>query len=686
MYPPRKMMNPEEADSFLSRRIRLFAWVLLVCWTLLITSSWFWNYYAEQKVLHKVALAEAHTVIERDALYRRWASSHGGVYVPVTQKSPPNPYLSHIPERDITSPSGKKLTLINPAYMTRQVNELSQEGNAFLGRAHITSLKPLRPENVPDAWEESALRSFENGACESSAIVTMDGKPYMRLMTPFITENPCLKCHAAQGYTLGSVRGGISASIPIQPLIDASRTQILGSLAFHGMIWLLGMGVTGVGARQLSRSALAQKQVEYDLHQQALQLEEEIAERQMAQESLQESESHLRIVADYSSNWEYWRLPNNSFLYMSPSVTPLTGYHIHEFHDDPELIYSIIHPDDRELYRHHTHETDSHGKIQPLEIRIMCKNGHVRWISHVCQQVFTPDGLPWGWRASNQDITERKQMEHELFEQTKELEEEIAEREAAQSNLEELNQSLEERITVAVANLRHKDQALIQQGRLAAMGEMINNIAHQWRQPLNNIGLIIQNLQFSFDAGTITHDELKKEIGTAMDVIMHMSRTIDDFRNFFREDKQKSSFIISRTIHHTLEFVSSALLNHDIQVELEDDETVSATGYQNEYAQVLLNILSNSREACLERNIAEPRIKIRITSENGHSAVYIRDNCGGIADDIMPKIFDPYFTTRSPDKGTGIGLYMSKVIIEQNMDGHLTARNTEDGVEFRIEI
>ncbi len=686
MQPSRLPTGFTDKESSLSRKVRLFAWILMACWTLLIAVSWFWNYRAEQKVFHKVALAEARAVIERDALYRRWGSSHGGVYVPTTQKTPPNPYLSHIPERDIRTPSGKKLTLINPAYMTRQVNDLAREGNYFLGRAHLTSLKPLRPENAPDPWEKSALRSFETGADEASAVTTIDGKPFMRLMRPFITDKPCLKCHASQGYTEGTVRGGISVSIPIQPLLDASRGQIIGSLGFHGMIWLLGLGVTGFGSRRLSRSADAQKQVENELHQQALQLEEEIAERQMAQEALQESESHFKIVADYSSNWEYWRLPDNRLLYISPSVLTITGYDMQKFIADKELIQTIIHPDDRELFRHHTHDFDAHGQVLPIEMRIVRKNGEVRWISHVCQPVFTPTGLPWGWRASNQDITDRKTMEHELFEQTEELEEEVAERQAAQMNLEELNHSLEERITQSVADLRHKDQAMIQQGRLAALGEMINNIAHQWRQPLNNIGLIIQNLQFSYDDGSLSKGDMKEEIGKAMDVIMHMSRTIDDFRNFFREDKQKSDFFVGKAVHRTLEFISSALENLDIRVEFEDDDRVTTTGYQNEYTQVLLNILSNAREACIERSAASPRIMIKVTTENKQSVVYVRDNCGGIADNIMPRIFDPYFTTRAPDKGTGIGLYMSKVIIEQHMEGQLTARNIEGGVEFRIAV
>lgn len=664
--------NTDASGSILINRIRVFTWVLMACWTLLISISWLWNFLAERKVFHKVALAEAHAVIERDTLYRRWCSSHGGIYAPSTQASPPNAHLSHIPERDIRTPSGKQLTLINPAYMTRQVNELAAEESEFLGRAHLTSLKPLRPDNAPDEWEEKILRGFETNRNEVSAVIDMGGKPYMRLMKPFITVESCLKCHASQGYTIGSMRGGISVSIPIQPLLDASRGQLTGSFVFHGIILLLGLSITAAGSRQLSKSALLQKQVENDLHQQAVMLEEEIAERQIAQESLQESESHLRIVADYSSNWEYWRLPDNRFLYVSPSVTSITGYSAEEFMTCNGLLHSIIHPEDHELFLHHTHETDSHGQILPIEIRIISKNGDIRWINHVCQQVFTHNGIPWGWRASNQDISDRKLVEQELHEQTKEL--------------EELNLSLEERIKVAVTELRQKDQALIQQSRLAAMGEMINNIAHQWRQPLNNIGLIIQNIQFSYGAGTITKEEMNDEINKTMDIIIHMSRTIDDFRNFFREDKQKSTFFVGSAIQHALEFVSSALSSRNIKVVFIDDKNISTVGYQNEYAQVLLNIISNTRETCLERGTKAPCIRIRVTSENTRSVVYISDNCGGIADDVMPRIFDPYFTTREPDKGSGIGLYMSKVIIEQNMNGSLTAKNIEDGVEFRIEV
>ena len=259
-------------------------------------------------------------------------------------------------------------------------------------------------------------------------------------------------------------------------------------------------------------------------------------------------------------------------------------------------------------------------------------------------------------------------------------------RQLADEELAQLHKTLEARVNEMVADLRRKDQTLIQQSRLAAMGEMIGNIAHQWRQPLNNIALIIQNIQIQYESGSLPREEMDSDIHDAMEILLQMSRKIDDLRNFFRVDKEKEGFFINKVVSRALELVTPTLGSHKIKVEIESDDEVTAIGYQNEYAQVLFNIISNSREAALERNISTPRILIRITRENGCSVLYVRDNCGGIPEDILLKIFDPYFTTRGPDRGTGIGLYMSKMIIEQNMAGHLTARNVDGGAEFRVEV
>jgi len=266
---------------------------------------------------------------------------------------------------------------------------------------------------------------------------------------------------------------------------------------------------------------------------------------------------------------------------------------------------------------------------------------------------------------------------------------EVSERRArrqAEKEIEELNKNLEERVIEVVGELRRKDQTLIQQSRLAAMGEMISNIAHQWRQPLNNIGLIIQNVQLEYDSDTLTREDMDSSINKVMEIILSMSRTIDDFRNFFRDGKEKQEFFISKALDLAMSLIYETLNHNNIEVEIENHDEVCAIGHQNEYAQALLNIISNSREAAIERNISNPRIFIRIIRENDRSVLYIRDNCGGIPEEIINKIFDPYFTTRGPERGTGIGLYMSKVIIERNMDGQLTVCNVGGGAEFRIEV
>ncbi len=270
------------------------------------------------------------------------------------------------------------------------------------------------------------------------------------------------------------------------------------------------------------------------------------------------------------------------------------------------------------------------------------------------------------------DITERKRAEEALA--------------LKQQQLEELNRSLEQRVRQAVDELRQKDRLLIQQSRQAAMGEMINNIAHQWRQPLNNIGLIIQNLQLQYEAGEMDARQMASEVGTAMDVIAYMSRTIDDFRNFFHQDKLRRSFSVNEMVARSLEFLLPGLKSCGISVECREEPDVRVEGYPSEYMQALLNILNNAKDVLLERRVANPLISIAVLRENRRSVVCIRDNGGGIRDDVLPRIFDPYFTTKEQGKGTGIGLYMSKAIIEKSIDGKLTARNVEDGAEFRIEV
>lgn len=214
-------------------------WVLALVWTLLIGGFAAWNFYRVYHAGLKTATAVALDNFNKDLTYRQWSARSGGVYVPVSAATPPNPYLLDIPERDLTTPSGRQLTLVNPAYMNRQVYELARERYKF--ESHITSLKPIRPQNAADPWETLALQAFEKGSPEIASLEQMNGKPYLRFMRPLTVEDGCLKCHARQGYRKGEIRGGISVSVPWLPYRETIAAQWLAGSLFYGGTWLLGL-------------------------------------------------------------------------------------------------------------------------------------------------------------------------------------------------------------------------------------------------------------------------------------------------------------------------------------------------------------------------------------------------------------------------------------------------------------
>ncbi|MEI6214264.1 MAG: ATP-binding protein [Desulfuromonadales bacterium] len=250
--------------------------------------------------------------------------------------------------------------------------------------------------------------------------------------------------------------------------------------------------------------------------------------------------------------------------------------------------------------------------------------------------------------------------------------------------LEDVNNSLKQRIDVAIAEIRQKDQVMISQSRQAAMGEMIGNIAHQWRQPLNALSMVLANIQASFQYNELTADYLDSSVNKANGLIQKMSSTINDFRNFFLPDKEIVAFSAMEQIRHAVSLVESGLKSQNITVQLDTPADVTLNGFPNEYSQVLLNLFSNSRDAIKEVDLKEGKITINLYEQDGRGCVVFADNGGGIPANVIDKIFEPYFSTKS--MGTGIGLYMSKMIIERSMKGTLEARNIENGAEFTISI
>ncbi len=258
------MVPPVSEHDKTWAQLRRYKWVFVVFWTGAVAVSLAWNIRHQNRATDDMARSTADIAFEKDDFYRRWAAGHGGVYAPATEKTPPNLFLAHVPERDITTPSGRKLTLVNPPSMTRQVHEV---GGAQVGaKGHITSLKPMRPENAADAWETEALQAFEHGVTEVSSIEKLDGELHMRLMRPLYAERGCLKCHAQQGYELGDVRGGISVSVPMAPLQALARPRIAALCFGHGGLWILGLAGIAMGMRHVHRHVRQRDQAEEVLH------------------------------------------------------------------------------------------------------------------------------------------------------------------------------------------------------------------------------------------------------------------------------------------------------------------------------------------------------------------------------------------------------------------------------------
>lgn len=228
--------------------------------------------------------------------------------------------------------------------------------------------------------------------------------------------------------------------------------------------------------------------------------------------------------------------------------------------------------------------------------------------------------------------------------------------------------------------LREKDMLLLQQSRMAAMGEMISYIAHQWRQPLHLLNLLVQNLAHSSAA----ESSGEKLAGQAEDLLLHMSSTIDDFRDFSRTDQNQTPFDLKESVCKILDLVSADLKGQGIETVFEAEDGLTVNGYGNEFSHVLLNILNNAREALVDKGIAAPKISLRLFREGTRKVVAIRDNAGGVPESIRKQLFESYFTTK--ENGTGIGLYISRIIIEKRLQGTISAYNTGDGLEFRIEL
>ena len=252
--------------------------------------------------------------------------------------------------------------------------------------------------------------------------------------------------------------------------------------------------------------------------------------------------------------------------------------------------------------------------------------------------------------------------------------------------MNEMIDNLENKIQEEITNRTDQEKLLVQQSKLAAMGNMLGNIAHQWRQPLGEINAILMELEVIARYDTLKTEVLLKSISSCYDVTEHMSSTIGDFQNFFKPSKEKEYFNVHEVCIGAISVISASLKYHNIELIFNINKNSDVYGYPREFAHAFLNILSNSKDVIVERKIQNPKIIVSIKSGKQFTLIRIEDNAGGIKEENIDKIFEPYFTTKHATQGTGIGLYMTKMIIENNMEGFVDVENINNGALFTIKL
>jgi PAS domain S-box-containing protein len=381
----------------------------------------------------------------------------------------------------------------------------------------------------------------------------------------------------------------------------------------------------------------------------------DITDKKAQENIIKEGEISYRELFNSINHAVYIQDLNGVFVDVNDGVIDMYGYSKSELiGKTPDFLSADGKNDLDEIGRHIVCAID--GKAQRFEYWGKRKNGEIfpKDVSLVRGRYFGQDVLI----AVGVDITKQKQLEQNL-----------------QALVE---QEMQKRL--------EKEKMLNQQSKMAMMGEMIAMIAHQWRQPLNALAINIQDAEIAYTFGEITDEYIKKFKQDSMSVIQNMSKTIDDFRDFFKPTKEKESFDVELAIEQTMRIMGSILQNNNIEVNLPQGEIKHAMyGYKNELEQVLLILISNAKDVLVELKASNPRIDVAVkTAGDNRIEITVNDNGGGIPEHILDRIFEPYFTTKEQGKGTGIGLYMAKEIIERQMGGKITAENIDDGARFSV--
>ena len=711
-------------------RFESYAWFLAVVWTVVVAASLVLNVLQMKRETLEAARIQARAAYEKDIIYRRWNSNYSGIYVPITEKSQPNPYLSDIEERDITTPSGIQLTLMNPAYMTRQVHELAEEKYGV--RGHITSLDPIRPENAPDPWEAEALQAFERGETEISSLEEMKGEEYLRLMRPLITEKSCLKCHAAQGYQEGDVRGGISVSMPMEPLKAIAVKPMITVGLGHALLWLIGMGGIVLGTQQLRRNE-SDRRLAVEVLQKAKneletiveertselkitneQLRRDITERKKAEERLLRETERTKLLLEL-----YLKAPQftdkDLYDYVLEKTVYLTESNIGFFHqvaDDQKTI--ILTTWNSEALKNCTANYDIHYSIDHAGNWVDC----VRFKRPVIYNDFpnSPNrkGLPEGHTPLKRFMSipvmdgEKVRFIFGVGNKTEDYDEhdvaqlqlvanemhKIIMRRRAEEELRKYREHLEELIKERTSELEKKSdelqQAIIQVQEADRLKSVfLASMSHELRTPLNSIigftGIILEGM-----SGEIS-DEQRKQLTVVESSADHLLGLINDVLDVSKIEAGKvelfiKEFGINDVVGDVVETLSPRVREKDLEILTDLPEEIKIFSDKKRVKQVLLNLVTNAVKFTDRGSV---NITAKILNDK-NLEIRVIDTGIGIKKDDMNKLFTPFqqidMSSKKSYEGTGLGLHLSRKLANL-MGGDISAESEYGkGSEFILTI
>jgi PAS domain S-box-containing protein len=618
---------------------------MAVLWTGLIVFLAIWTERRESRNVRELIANEARVHFDKDQAFRLWASKHGGVYVPPTGQTPPNSYLSHIPERDIVTASGKKLTLMNPAYVVRQLMEDYEEMYGIKG--HITSLKPLRPENAPDWWEKEALESFEHGETEAREFTEIDGKPFLRLMRPMNVKPSCLKCHAHQGYKVGDVRGGVSVSVPARPFFREANKELAVHLLSLALLWLTGLAGIAMGAGLLQRRIRERERMAGEVHRLRNYLSNII-----------NSMPSLLVGVDNDGKVTQWNAATEQTTGISAAAAQ--GKNLSDVFprmaSEMEKITESIRSRQAVHERKKNRPSKDGTGFEDVTIYPLIANGVEGAVIRI------------------DDVTDKVRMEEMMIQSEKMLS-----------------------VGGLAAGMAHEIN-----NPLAGMLQTARVMAGRLGTENTNLQANIKAAEAAgTDMETIRNFMEARGIPDMIETInqsgLRVAEIVHNMLSFARKsDDRTSSYVLTELLDKTLELAATDydLKKHfdfkKIEIKKEYEEDLPPVPCESgKIQQVVLNILRNGSQAMQEAATINPRFTLRVYSDKERQMVCmeIEDNGPGMDETTRKRVFEPFFTTKPVGDGTGLGLSVSYFIITENHNGEMTVHsNPGAGSTFIIRL